>query len=169
MYKLIQVSYIDVLINIRKILRSLNLESKKVQKEYGLSIPQLLCLGFLSDKQDYKATHGEIARYLNLNSSTVTGIVNRLEAKGYVARLPHLSDKRAVFISLTSKGDKLLEESPELLHELLSRKLKRLPEEKLDQINEALKILIDSLEIEDISASPVITVEEPLSPPDKNH
>lgn len=156
-------SYIEILINIRKIVRSLNLESKKVQKQYGLSIPQLLCLSYLAEKPDYNATHGEIAKFLNLNSSTVTGIVDRLEKKGYVARLPNLNDKRGVMIALTSKGDKLLEESPELLHELLSKKLKLLPENQIEQINKALSVLINSLEIEDVSASPVITVEEPIS------
>jgi DNA-binding MarR family transcriptional regulator len=155
--------YTEILINIRKILRSLNLESKKIQKEYGVSIPQLMCLDYLGSKQDYRATQGDIARYLNLNSSTMSGIIDRLEIKGFVARLPNPEDKRTVYISLTSKGSKLLDASPQLLHHQLSKKLEKLPEEQIKQINDALNILVQSLNIEEIQASPIITLEDPLS------
>lgn len=152
--------YREILINIRKIVRSINLESKKIQKEYGVSIPQLLTLKYLSEQSDYKASHGEIARYLNLNSSTVTGIINRMEGKGYVARLPKAGDRRVILISLTASGAKLLEHSPKLLHIELSGKLKELPEEKISQINDALNILVKYFEIDDLSASPIITIED---------
>jgi DNA-binding MarR family transcriptional regulator len=155
--------YTEILISIRKILRSLNLESKKIQKEYGVSIPQLMSLDYLGAKGNYRSTQVEIARYLNLNSSTMSGIIDRLELKGYVARLPNPDDKRTVLISLTSKGAKLLEQSPQLLHHQLSKKLKKLPPEKITDINNALKILIDSLDIEEIPASPIITLDDPIS------
>jgi DNA-binding MarR family transcriptional regulator len=155
--------YTDILINIRKILRSLNLESKKIQKEYGVSIPQLMCLDYLGDKEDYRSTQGSIARYLNLNSSTMSGIIDRLEIKGYVARLPNPDDKRTVYISLTSKGARLLDTSPQLLHHQLSKRLEKLPENKIREINDALIILVQSLNIEEIQASPLITLEDPIS------
>ena len=155
--------YTEILVNIRKILRSLNLESKKVQKEYGVTIPQLMCLDYLGNNPNFRSTQINIARYLNLNSSTMSGIIDRLESKGFVARLPNPNDKRTVFISLTSKGSKLLDASPKLLHEQLSQKLAKLPHDKIEEINNALKILIQSLDIEDISASPIISIEEPLS------
>lgn len=155
--------YTDILINIRKILRSLNLESKKIQKEYGVSIPQLMCLDYLGNKEDYRSTQGSIARYLNLNSSTMSGIIDRLEIKGYVARLPNPDDKRTVYISLTSKGARLLDTSPQLLHHQLSKRLEKLPENKIREINDALIILVQSLNIEEIQASPLITLEDPIS------
>lgn len=164
-YKLISqpVEYTDILINIRKIVRSLNLESKKIQKEYGVSIPQLMCLDYLGSRNDFRATQGEIARYLNLNSSTMSGIIDRLEAKGFVARLPNPKDKRTIHISLTSKGLKLLDASPQLLHHQLSKHLQNLPPEKINEINEALKILTRSLNIEKIPASPLMIIEDPIS------
>lgn len=155
--------YNNVLINIRKILRSINLESKKIQKEFGISIPQLMCLDYLGELDDYKTTQGNIAKYMNLNSSTMSGIIDRLEAKGFVARLPNPNDKRTIFISLTSKGEKLLGTSPQLLHKRLSSRLEKLPKEKVKQINEALEVLVDSLDINQIQASPILTIEEPIS------
>jgi DNA-binding MarR family transcriptional regulator len=157
------VAYKEILINIRKIVRSLNLESKKIQKEYGVSIPQLMCLDYLGEKEDLRSTQGEIARYLNLNSSTMSGIINRLELKGFVARLPNPNDRRTVYISLTSKGLKLLDASPQLLHHQLSKKLQKLPQDKIGEINESLHILVKSLNIEEISASPLMTIEDPIS------
>ena len=154
--------YTEILIKIRKILRSINLESKKIQKEYGVSIPQLMCLDYLGSSSEYRATQGNIAKYLNLNSSTMSGIIDRLETKGFVARLPNPDDKRTVFISLTSKGAKLLDSSPQLLHKQLSHKLEKLPPESITQINNALQILVESLDIQEISASPIITISEPI-------
>ena len=153
--------YTEILIKIRKILRSINLESKKIQKEHGVSIPQLMCLDYLGSLNEFRSTQGNIAKYLNLNSSTMSGIIDRLESKGLVARLPNPDDKRTVFISLTSKGSKLLDESPQLLHKQLSRGLEKLPKEKIKQINEALEILVDSLDIDQVPASPILTIEEP--------
>jgi DNA-binding MarR family transcriptional regulator len=160
--------YNNILINIRKILRSINLESKKIQKEYGISIPQLMCLDYLGGMDEYKTTQGNIAKYLNLNSSTMSGIIDRLEAKGFVARLPNPTDKRTIFISLTSKGGKLLSASPQLLHQRLSSRLEKLPKHKIEQINEALEVLVDSLDINQIQASPILTIEEPISEVQKN-
>jgi DNA-binding MarR family transcriptional regulator len=155
-------NYTEILIHIRKIVRSLNLESKRILKEFGISIPQLLCLEYLAQRDDYKATHKEVATYLNLNSSTVTGIISRLEKKNLVARLPKSGDKRITYISLTSTGFKLLDSTPNLLHQKLAEKLPGLPVETLQNIDDSLKILVDCLGIEQTDASPLFTIEEPI-------
>jgi DNA-binding MarR family transcriptional regulator len=152
----------EILIKIRKIVRSINLESKKIQKEYGVSIPQILCLNFLQNSPSYQSTQGEIRKFLNLNSSTVSGIINRLEKKGLLARLPKSGDKRVVNISLTSKGDDLIKNIPSLLHEQLSSKLQYLSEEKLQQVQSSLNELVDMLDIENVKAYPVITMDDHL-------
>lgn len=152
----------DILIKIRKIVRSINLESKKIQKEYGVSIPQILCLNFLHESPNYQATQGEIKKFLNLNSSTVSGIINRLEKKGHLARLPKSGDKRVVNIALTSAGDKLLNAIPSLLHEQLTEKLNELNNKKVLQVEEGLDILIKLLNIQEVEASPLITFEDDI-------
>ena len=152
----------EILIKIRKIVRSINLESKKIQKEYGVSIPQVLCLNYLSKAYNFQATQGEIRKFLQLNSSTTSGIIHRLEIKGLVARLPKIGDKRTVTISLTSKGDKLLEQLPSLLHEQLSDKLIKQDAERLKNLESSLELLINLLEINSLDASPLITNEDNL-------
>lgn len=155
----------EILIKIRKIVRSINLESKRVQKEHGVSIPQILCLSYLYGSPNYQAGQGEIKKFMNLNSSTVSGIINRLEVKGLVARLPKSGDKRVVNIALTSNGDKLLTKIPALLHEQLSEKLLKLDNTTLEGIQQSLQLLVDLLEIDELEASPLITCEDDLEEP----
>lgn len=152
----------EILIKIRQIVRSINLESKKIQKEYGVSIPQILCLNFLRESENYQASQGEIRKFLHLNASTTSGIINRLETKGLVARLPKSGDKRVVTIALTSKGDKLLNQVPALLHEQLSEKLQKLDSHTLEQTQKSLELLVDLLNINEVEASPLITYEDNL-------
>jgi len=159
----------EILIKIRKIVRSVDIESKKIQKEYGVSIPQVLCLSFLHESPNYQATQGEIRQFLNLNSSTVSGIINRLEKKGFLARLPKSGDKRVVNIALTSAGDKLFGTIPSLLHEQLSEKLQKLDQQKLDKVEESLETLVQLLEIEQVEASPLITLESDLEDIDEEN
>lgn len=150
----------QILIRIRKIVRSINLESKQIQKNYGISIPQLLCLQFLHTSENFQATHKSITKYLELNSSTVTGIINRLQKKGLVARLPKQQDKRTTYISLTSVGEQTLKNSPQLLHTRLSDKLDNLSAESIETISNSLDKIINLLEIEDIDASPVLVADD---------
>ncbi len=153
---------IEIIIGIRKIVRSLNLESKGIQKEYGLSITQLLCLGKLQSTPDYQCSHKQMMDFLHLNSSTVTGIINRLEKRGYVIRVPSPIDKRSKIITLTAAGLRLLQEAPNVLHDRLAIKLDRLPVEDKEMIKKSLAIITSAMEIRDIEASPLLTPEEPI-------
>jgi len=158
----------EILIKIRRIVRSVDIESKKIQKEYGVSIPQVLCLSFLHKSSNYQATQGEIREFLNLNSSTVSGIINRLEKKGLLARLPKSGDKRVVNIALTSAGDKLFGTIPSLLHEQLSEKLQKLEQSELNKVEDSLETLVKLLDIEQVEASPLITMDIDIEDIEKN-
>jgi len=145
------------MISVRKIVRAINLESKRVEKNFGISIPQLLTLKYLKEKPDYKTTMRSLREFLSLNASTVTGIVSRLETKGYIARLPDPSDKRSTPIVLTSKGDELIKKTNLSLHEKISKNLEALNEEEYGAIVESFQTIINFLNIEDLDASPIIT------------
>lgn len=149
--------YAKLMTAIRKIVRAINLESKRVQKELSISIPQLLTLKHLQDCNDYKSTMTEIKLFLSLNASTVTGIVARLEQKGLIARLPDPKDKRSTPIILTSKGNDLLVRSNESLHERISNSLERIEDDEFFNIIISLEALIRLFDIQDIDASPIIT------------
>ncbi len=151
----------EIIMKIRKIVRSINLESKKIEKEYGVSIPQVLCLNYIRESKSFQAGQGEIKKFLNLNASTTSGIIDRLEAKGLAARLPKSGDKRVVTIALTSKGDQLLKKIPALLQEKLAEKLEKLDNDTRGKIRESLELLVGLLDIDDIEAFP-----SPVGEPD---
>lgn len=152
--------YIEILVKLRKIIRSINLESKKIEKKFGISIPQLMCLQFLSEQEDYKTTASEIKDYLMLNASTVTGILKRLENRGLIAKLPNTKDRRATFITLTAKGADLLKEPPTTLQEKLTARLQRLTPEQIDTMDKNIDLLVQIMDAEDLDAAPIITINE---------
>jgi DNA-binding MarR family transcriptional regulator len=152
----------SILIEIRKIVRSINIESKRIEKNHGISIPQLLCLTFLNEQKDLKSTSTKIKEYLQLNASTVTGIITRLQQKGMVAKLPNPEDKRSSSIALTKKGKELLTNAPDLLHQRLSIKLSELPEKNISALQESLDLITQLLEI-DITDNEVNQIEDEIN------
>lgn len=154
--------YTEILSDIRKILRSVKLESKRIEKDFGISIPQLLALIHLNNQPEYQSTHKQLAEKLNLNASTLTGIINRLEKKNLVARLPKKGDKRITYITLTTKGVDLLDKSPNLMQERLLKKLNEASEEEIRQIKKSLQTLIDFLGISEIDSAPFLTLDDPF-------
>ncbi len=71
----------------------------------GLTYPQYLVLNLLWEA-DHR-TIGAMARALDLESSTITPVVKRLEAGGFLERRRNKSDERQVTVSLTPKGQAL--------------------------------------------------------------
>jgi DNA-binding MarR family transcriptional regulator len=155
-----RVNYLEILVKLRKIIRSINLESKRIEKQFGISIPQLLCLQFLSDQRDFRAPSKDIKDYMNLNASTITGIIKRLEQKGLVARLPEPKDKRISLITLTAKGAELLKDSPVTLQEKMSKRLLGLEDKALEQLDDSIQLLVRLLDAESMDAGPLITTSE---------
>lgn len=155
--------YSEIMSSVRKIVRAVNLESKRVEKTFGISIPQLLTLKFLNEEVGYKSSMKAIKEMLSLNASTVTGIVDRLEQKGFVARLPDPKDKRSTPIVLTSKGSGLLINTKESLHEKISKNLDKISEEEYQDILVSFETIINFLHIEHLDASPIITGDTDLN------
>ena len=154
--------YSELMISIRKIVRAINLESKRVEKQFGLSVPQLLILKFLNDNDEFKSTMKELKNYLSLNASTVTGIISRLETKGFIARLPSVKDRREIPITLTSKGLDIVKKTDESLHELMVKKTNLIGEGEYNSILISLEKIIKLFDIEDIDASPIISGQTEL-------
>jgi MarR family transcriptional regulator, lower aerobic nicotinate degradation pathway regulator len=73
--------------------------------EHDLSVPATRLLGVLRDREP---TMQELARLLELDKSSVTGLVDRAERRGLVARAPSPTDRRAVLVRLTAEGRSLM-------------------------------------------------------------
>ncbi|HZZ09791.1 MAG TPA: MarR family transcriptional regulator [Paraburkholderia sp.] len=75
---------------------------KPILDKLGLTYPQYLAMLVLWEADDL--TVKDLATRLNLDSATVTPLLKRLEAQGYVERVRGVEDERLVFIRLTKAG-----------------------------------------------------------------
>src|SRR5437762_3307599 len=78
----------------------------KLAAENELSLTQLRVAGILRDR---RLRMLELAGYLGLEKSTMTGLVDRAEKRGLMARAPNADDGRAIDVFLTKQGLKLAE------------------------------------------------------------
>jgi DNA-binding MarR family transcriptional regulator len=76
----------------------------RIATDHDLSIVQTRLLGVLRDRSPGM---NELARYLSLDKSSVTGLVDRAEKRGLVRRRPSSKDGRGIEVSITAAGQKL--------------------------------------------------------------
>jgi DNA-binding MarR family transcriptional regulator len=69
----------------------------------------------------------ELARLLQLDKSSVTGLVDRAERRGLVERLPCPADRRAVLVRLSDEGRSLVSQVATLFEADVSGLLECLP------------------------------------------
>ncbi|CSD25054.1 transcriptional regulator MarR family protein [Vibrio cholerae] len=89
----------EVLVALRQIIRAIDLHSKKLNKDAGLTGPQLILMRSIHDLGE-QVTIRELAVHTNMSQGTATTILDRLERNGYVQRVRSNSDKRKVHAQL---------------------------------------------------------------------
>jgi DNA-binding MarR family transcriptional regulator len=77
----------------------------RVAAEHDLSLTQLRVLAILRDREP---TMAELAGYLGLERSSVSGLIDRAVKRGLVRRDASEDDGRAVRVSLTPDGRRLV-------------------------------------------------------------
>lgn len=150
-----------VLTSLRRIIRAVDLYSRRLMSRHGLSGPQLLCLSRLA-KGSMRS--GALARELSLSPATVSGILDRLEARAFVERTRQVDDKRTVLVSLTARGRELLEQAPPPLQEDFVMRLRALPEAEQAQISATLERIVAMMAAEDIDAAPLLASGDAAEP-----
>jgi len=78
-------------------------------EEIGLTYPQYLVMMVLWEQDNMPVN--DIAKRLYLETNTVTPLLKRMEAEGFIARRKGEKDARQVIVSLTPKGRKLEEKA----------------------------------------------------------
>ena len=112
---------------------------------YDLTSSQMDVMVFLHLNQGKVIYQKEIEKWLQLKNPTVTGILNRLEEKGFISRTTNEQDKRYRRIALTEKGIAVLEEIGD---ELVSRDKKLyscMTEEEREKMEELLDRILHNL------------------------
>ncbi len=73
-------------------------------KDTGITSSQCAVLDFLFHTSKEEISQRDVEKGLNLKNPTVTGILKRLDAKGYILCVPNTEDKRKKNIYLTEKA-----------------------------------------------------------------
>ena len=76
----------------------------RIGARHDLSLTQMRVLGILRDRRLRMA---ELATYLGLEKSTMSGLVERAERRGLLARAKSADDRRAVDVYMTAEGREL--------------------------------------------------------------
>ena len=143
-----------VLVALRQIIRAIDLHSKKLERESGLTGPQLLVMQTISQAES--VTAGQIARDVNLSQATVTSILDRLEKKAYLRRERSNEDKRKVFIDLTEAGRQVLVQAPTLMQESFILRFNSLQEWEQNLTLSSLQRVAEMMQAGDLDAAPLL-------------
>ena len=141
----------SIIFSIRKLIQAGELYSKELSKIHSISAAQLNCLLALFENGSLPPS--QIAKYMLVKSSTVTGVVDRLEQKGLVRRVRNSPDRRIVTIELTGAGNKLAENAPPPIQQKIVDGLKKISESEIDEIVFSLTKLTDMLDVQDLEVT----------------
>jgi DNA-binding MarR family transcriptional regulator len=145
---------LQILQSIRRIMRAVDIYSRKLRSQYALTAPQIVCLGTIVEHGPL--TVSQIAQRVFLSPSVVVGILDRLETRGLVRRERDTTDRRVVNTFATPAGRKVADEAPSALQDGLHEALKNLPTLEQATIALSLRRVVDLMEAGSIDAAPIL-------------
>jgi DNA-binding MarR family transcriptional regulator len=150
----------EILIALRRIIRAVDLRSKTLVKETGLTAPQLVVMQALARNGATKPS--ALSREVSLSQPTVTAILERLTAAGLVKRAKSEADRRAVLAELTDAGLAATARSPQLLQAGFIDAFHKLPTWEQHMLIASLQRVAELMNAEKIDASPILAAGEAL-------
>lgn len=138
----------EVIYLMRKLMQAGERYTKELNKKFGVSAPQVACLMALLDNGPISPS--QIARKIMVESSTVTGIIDRLEQKGLVRRMRVSQDRRVITVELTETGQRLAGNAPPPIQHKIVKGLRKIDEGDRAQIIEALARLTEMIDAEEM-------------------
>ncbi len=107
--------------------------------KYDLTVPKALLL--LEIAPDSGRTPGFLASRLNLENSSMTGLLDRLEKKGLLVREPNPNDRRGILVFLTPEGVQARDTIKFLVEELDSKLRAELSPEEIKVFRRVISII----------------------------
>lgn len=140
----------EIMQSFRRIFKSIQQYSEEVLKEFGVTGPQLWLLKRICQEEGLSV--GELSQAVYLHISTVSGILDRLEEKGFVVRKKKGSDRRVITIHLTDRGREIVASSPEPSQGKLLYGLQKLSHQEVLELYESLQKIVRLMEVEHLQA-----------------
>ncbi|MGD0236490.1 MAG: MarR family transcriptional regulator [Syntrophorhabdales bacterium] len=136
---------------LRRIFKAIQDYSQDVSNSFGITGPQLWALKIVSRHAGLAL--GDLSGKMYLHPSTVTGVIDRLESKGYVVRDRDSADRRVVKVKLTPAGQDLAAKAPNPIQGKMIYGLTKLSEDELNTIYESVKRLAELAEAKNVKAT----------------
>jgi len=139
---------------LRRVLRATEIGSRHLASATGLTPSQLLVLREIDMRGS--ATPGTIAHALQFSQATITAIVDRLEALGFVQRRRSEKDKRQFHLSALPAGKAALVDAPDPLQMTFTERFVALPPWEQAMILTAVERLATLIDAQNIDAAPLL-------------
>jgi DNA-binding MarR family transcriptional regulator len=136
----------QVLQALRQIIRLIDIHSRSLVKDYGLTGPQLVVLQEVSRHDEISP--GRLAGAVSLSQATVTGILERLEKQGLIDRRRSESDRRSVLVRATPEAVHMLDTGPPVLQTAFVEAFQDLEDWEQTGILSALQRLVSLMSVE---------------------
>lgn len=141
----------EIMQSLRRIFKAIHDYSFEVSGKFGITGPQLWALNTISKNEGLPL--GELSKKMYLGPSTITGLIDRLEKRGYVVRNRDQRDRRVVKILLTSKGKGLAKRGPNPIQGKMIYGLRSLDRGELRSIYDSIQKLVEIMEAQNVKAT----------------
>jgi DNA-binding MarR family transcriptional regulator len=125
-----------IIADLRSVLREIRCIGSERLVRRGISMGHLHLMSVLDRHGDMAMSR--LAEVLDVSLSNVTGLIDRMEERGLVARRRVPDDRRVVLVELTDDGRRALADLELLRNDLLARILAHLDEQQLARVAAAL-------------------------------
>lgn len=129
---------------VKKLVRILQLFERDQIKPFGVTTSQCYCLLELLKSDSLNMC--ELSEKLNLNTSTVTRVLDNLVRDGLILRTRDERDRRIVIVSLSEKGRETAEELSKNINQYYKKILVNIPDGELRQVLNSVSMILDSFE-----------------------
>ena len=130
--------------NLRYFMRELTAQTKDNTDCCGVTVAQCHALTELEELDSTSISN--LAQILKLDQSTLSRTIDGLVNTGLVSRIENADDRRCVCITLTEQGKKTVTEINKLYDNALKQILDKIPEQKQENIIEALSLITMALQ-----------------------
>ena len=133
-----------IIADFRATMTQLKCASSERLLRLGVSMAQLHIMFTL--QRSGEMTMSRLADILNVSLSNATGLIDRLEERGYIERQRVPTDRRIVLVRLTDSGVSMLVEVDALSDQLMRSVLERLPVSQLRGVANAVSALREAVD-----------------------
>ncbi|MDX9856810.1 MAG: MarR family winged helix-turn-helix transcriptional regulator [candidate division Zixibacteria bacterium] len=133
----------------RRLIQALERCSARIRSHDGLTLPQMICLRVVV--ADGSVTATALARRARMSASTIVGLLDELETRGFVRRDRDTRDRRLINVTATDSGKAAVKQNAPGLEREMTELLRRLPQTERAAIRQSLLRLtahIDSIELQ---------------------